>query len=472
MNSLKITGNFIWRLLILVLSLMTSFLILYFDRPLGLKFFPIIPFAFGVLYFYCKPLSCRFLDYIGLFSLNICMIIRYLVTPFFMWLDKYNNNYAIQYGIIPDQNYFIKATDLMLLEMIIIFLVIFIFNKRFYNNNTKNFNLLEPSNNIIGIGFIVLSIIIIIMFPGVLRAFNFILSSSYLDIKYIQTPLGGKLIPLVQFANILLTISILNFLYKKKNKNNNNLLLFILSVASILVSSLFIVGSSRINLLFPLLTAFYLLKHLYPEFKRIIYWFAISIIGIVVIITTTIKQKNMGNGNITDFQNGIINNSGILQAYFSGVHNVAVAVKTKEFFYENVNISTFTTDLFSSVAGISQYFYDQLGTNKMFNYAFYHNTIARDQIIPLIGQGYYYLGIIGSSIFCVIVIFLMMYFDKKSKMTKNIFIVYIYAYLAIRFGSYFMSNTIILFSFITNYFLPLLIIVLLNKKITLLGHKK
>src|SRR5699024_7700982 len=102
-----------------------------------------------------------------------------------------------------------------------------------------------------------------------------------------------------------------------------------------------------------------------------------------------------------------------------------------------------------------------------YNINFYGRTGIQDQILPMIGQGYLYLGYILAPVFSIATIIIIMYLDKKIVENNSLFNIYILVYLCLKFALFNMANATILISFFTNFFVVLMVINILNKRIRL-----
>ncbi|MBD8004259.1 hypothetical protein [Bacillus norwichensis] len=461
---------FILRVAVLIPSVITTFLLLADTyKPRGMELFPLVPLVFGVSYFFNTRMSKHIFNNIGLLGLNITMIIRYLVTPLFMWYE----GYYVHLGASLNSHEYKIATFLMLLEIIVIMFVFRLFSEKYYEgiNRDSTFNKsLKINTNHIFITslFLMFSLLIIIRFPALLDRYSFVFTASEFTKSDLNIPFGSLLMTIAQFGLLLFALSILNFLYHRYLIKGAKSLIYISMFVVILTSS-FIVGTSRFSIVVPMVAGMYLITRLYPSHKKNIYIFFGIVISFLVLLTTLIKQ--FGLNLLTKVNNstntGLDTVSSNLQLYFSGIHNVAVSVKARDLFKDSIDFSTIYSDLFSSVALLSEKFHSNFGGMRMFNYSFYNHTNSTDQILPMIGQGYLYFGFVFSPILVILFMWLMMFFDKKSREANTVFEVYIFAYASVRLGLFMMGNAINLTSFMINTVLLLLIIIRLNKKIVL-----
>src|SRR5699024_5699068 len=360
-------------------------------------YFALVPFVFGVGYVLSKKTSLYMFRNIGLLMLNITLFIRYIITPFYMWF----NGYSIGRGATPSAGNYQMAILLMILEIIVIFITIEIFANRFYKENKKMVpkSKIKVNKNFIGLVFLLITLLVILIYPNLLERYSFILTATeYKGNMELNLPFGSLFPLMVSFSSILLTITILNKFYKQYELKSNSIWIY-LSICIVFLMASFIVGTSRFSMLIPMVTGMYLITKLYPTHNKRIYSIFGVLILIAVSISTLVKQFGINLGEVdNDFSNVASSVSSSLQVYFSGVHNVAIAVKAREIFVNDIDFGLIVGDLLSSVMIISNYFTSEFGGVNMFNYAFYNNTISTDQILPMIGQGYLYFGFFFSPI--------------------------------------------------------------------------
>lgn len=460
---------FILRVVVLAISIMTTFLLLMdSDIPRGMDFFPLVPLVFGVSYFFTVKISKFIFNNIGLLGLNIAMIIRYLITPLFMWYEGYN----VHLGVNLNPNEYEIATFLMLLEIIVVMIVFSLLANRYYEDRNpvyKKALKIKPNPVFISILFLIISFLTVLIFPSILDRYSFVFTSTeYSGIGEVDLPFGSLFPIIVQFGLILLTLLFLNLLYRIYRVKEAKYLVYT-SVFIVFLSSTFILGTSRFSIVVPMVAGMYLITRLYPNFKKNIYTLFGIILSSIVLLTTLVKQYGLNpltkESNATSLTLDTVGSS--LQLYFSGIHNVAVAVKTRNLFNDTIDFSTIYSDLFSSVALLSEKFHSNFGGMRMFNYSFYNHADSTDQILPMIGQGYLYFGFLFSPLLVVFFMWLMMIFDRKSRQASTVFEVYVYAYGSVRLGLFMMGNAINLTSFMINTVLLLIVIIWLNKTFVL-----
>jgi hypothetical protein len=154
--------------------------------------------------------------------------------------------------------------------------------------------------------------------------------------------------------------------------------------------------------------------------------------------------------------------STMLQAYFGGVGNVANAMAVRQQFSLNIPF----TDILGSIAFVSCIFKNAISTPVIFNYAIYDSSAYCDQIIPMVGQGYFYFSFMLAPIFSCAVTFIAMKCEKKANRENNLFKRFTLIFLCVMFSvSPVIYNLNIVISITTTYILPVYALSLLIGKV-------
>lgn len=450
--------NVYLRLLIFFIGLYVTVSIVYSPLNLPNAFF-LIPLTYSILILSFSNFTNYIFQNIGLLALNISMFLRYLVSPLLISFE------GLSYtgSIVPFNESYNIAVNLMLYELIVIFLAFQLLHKRFYSKKINSNPSLTPETNYVGWIFVLFCLLLILIYPDILSRYSFILFADELKGKDIGIDVISSIPLFVQLGSLILTISLINVFYKK-NLKTNRFGYVLLSIATVFILSSFIIGTSRNSVIIPLVTGLYIIYIVFGRYKKIISTISAFAIGFVVVLTTYLKEStiNTGESTLKEFVSDLNTD---LQLYFSGINNVAIAVETSSI-YPSFNIGSILDDITRSVVLLNSLFHSEKSALTDFNITFYNGGLARDQILPMIGQGYLYFGFILAPIFTLIILLLVMYFDSKIIKKDSLFLRYIYAYATLKIGLFMMSNFTILLSFLTNNFLILLILVVLNRKLT------
>ena len=424
----------------------------------------LLPLIFLCLFLIFPSFSRYMFNNLGITVLNFTMLLRYIVSPLLMSIYGSNIQIGTPIGLSTQSH----AIYLMIYEMIILFMIFGIFHKYFYSNKVE-FDNVKSKSNLFGWLFVILVLALALRDPSSIGRYSFIWSASQLNNDELANVSLVAL--LVQLAQIVLTIGILNIVYKFYEKRPNIFYLFV-SLIIIMISASFIVGTSRSSIIIPLITGLFTIYILYKNYRKIITALSSVLVLLIEIVSTLLKQStNIVTGRGLYHSAGTLENFNTdIQIYFSGLSNIAHSVETSHI-YEPFSYYAILGDLTHSVVFINQYFTNFQSAIESFNNMFYKRVGMNDQILPLLGQGYLYFGPILAPIFSVITLFIVMLLDKNIYKSTSVFSLYVYAYLCVKFSLFFMSNATILLSFFTNFFLVLLVIKLLNQKIIIKRRK-
>lgn len=394
---------------------------------------------------------------IGILALNLVMYLRYLITPLFNTIF----GREIQIVYLSTSSYD-TAIWLMIYEMFMVFLFFSLMAAKTYSKKKIPSNL-TTEKNYIGWLFILFCVGLIVVFPHLISNYSFIFTSEQFESKYTEESFGSSLSWFISLGRLVLIMSIINLFYKKYEKNPH-VKYFIYTFLSILLICSFISGTSRFSIILPLISGLFVCYIIYKNYRTLTLIFSTIVILSTIIITTTIKNNTIyGEG---------VSNTGFFESftqslnlYFSGIINVATSVESRNI-YLSFDFESIFSDIFNSVVLINAYFNSAYSALESFNIIFYNGGPARDQILPIIGQGYLYFGFVLSPILLIISLGLLIYFDKKAMKTNEVFLKFIFSYIAIKLGLIMMSNFTIILSFITNNFIPIMILLVANKLFT------
>lgn len=449
-----------YRLFVIVLSIIAILLDMISTKQIPNNLI-LIPFGFVFLFLIFPSFSKYMFNNIGITIINFTMLLRYVISPLLMAL--YGSD--IQMGSTVNISIQSKAVLLMLYEMTAMFIIFALLHKYFYSNDIKIRNV-KSQSNIFGWIFMVISLLIIIKQPSVLGNYSFIWSASKLktDTSSEDVTLFALLI---QLAQIVFTVSILNIIHRFYEKKNSIFYLF-LSFIVIFASASFITGTSRSSIIIPLVTGLFTLLVLYKKYRKLIIGSSVVLCLLVIAVSTLLKQQT----NVTIGTHSLYHSAGPLenfntdiQLYFSGLINVGHSIETSNII-KPFDFSLIMSDLTHSVVFINNFFHQSQSALIAFNDMFYKQTGVADQILPNIGQGFVYFGTVLAPVFSVIGMIIVMFLDKMIYRSNSVFTLYILSYFCLKFSMLFMSNATILISFFTNFILILLLIAYLNSKVS------
>lgn len=276
-------------------------------------------------------------------------------------------------------------------------------------------------------------LMMIISNPKIIDAeFNLIFGSSNImtmEYKRLGEAGSGTLGILVTLFNyiftylqILIPPLLIIGIAKKKEKTGINRALFrsLIVVAGLLL----IVNGERGNSVMCAVALLVIIIDLYPhKMKKLA---PLIIVGIVCIAVVGLLSKAYGNSH-DDFAPTF---SYIMSSYFSGPQNVAAAILASKS-AGGYNIGIIFTDFVRAIPFLSSLVKSKfmVTSSVLFGEAIYGITITTgrtDQILPAIGQGYFYFGFLLAPVIPCILAYLSIMLERKalrenSLLHRNIF---------------------------------------------------
>lgn len=393
------------------------------------QFLFLLPFALFVFslvdYYHFKNLKKSFVYYI----FYVQAIVRYTVVPLSISLG---NQIKIGSNLRNDD----VAIFIMIIELLYVGLV-FIYQNRKFKFISKSTKIKYVSDNPYLYLMVGLMLAIIIS-SGFLQKINMIWNlDSYVQQVIVEGEeiesgkLGGVLFYSLR-AILLLLIS--SSILKSKLKSNKKLLLIVTAFA---LSSLFIIGVSRLSVITFILPFYYLVVSISE--KRIMRKMNVALIIIMVpfVVITSLSKFTRGE-NVADISS--LSSSSSLNAYFSGIGNLAIGVDSYDK-QTNVNhIYFFANDVIKNIPLLSKLTNNQYTTSKYFNYEIYGHSYWGDQITPLSISGLYHFGVFGIGLYVLLFISMAFYFEKRALTEQYLPYKYILFSLMLTFSMVFMIN--------------------------------
>lgn len=244
----------------------------------------------------------------------------------------------------------------------------------------------------------------------------------------------------------------------------------------VFISAFFINGTSitkgnvsRWSLVITMFVAYNYLVFFHPREKKLIGTFG-AVVAIVIGVLGTMMKFSIGNSGYETFVSTIHSSFSykMINAYFSGPDNIETAVRmnaalshTGIMYKINMSIS----DIFNNFPLLNKILSVKQNTSVYwFNITYYGSTIARDQIIPLAGQLYNYLGYLFF-IPEILLIFTALNVNYKLRVEKDMLKIYCLSYFCFSLSLVNCINAIIMCQNIWIQILPPYIVYKINKKI-------
>lgn len=402
---------------------------------------PSIPFLFGILYYFLIPKNV----YLGagLSTMTLVLYIRYIIYPPVLALDSFS---TISYPELANHAIFI-----MLLEMGTIMII-----AHFFCWKKRSVVLIPYKPSIIlPLVLLCLSIFFVYQDPSVLKNQHFIWESQSINDEVV---LGNNYIAssVIQWTQFFLIMYLFSFSYRQYKLGHRNL--FYLSIIVLIFPCLYFSGNSRLSLLIPVLGFMFFITKAYPDKAKVIVSF-VGVYGLIAILLLTL-QKTFKTDSITDVDP--VAPSHLLNVYFGGLDNVIIGIKTVSKL--NTLPILFIVDSLRNAMGIAKYF-DVPGSSVLFNYTFYGNAIAADQIPPTVYQGMLYFGNILFLIPTIIMTYFVCKFDALTAKTQSAPYAYLYITFIVIVAWAIPAAWTHLTARLFNYLIPLIVLLYINKSL-------
>ena len=394
----------------------------------------------------------KYITFPGMFVLNVVTFIRYVILPFLILI---NDSYMDEYG------YFQEGAILMIYESICLGILLIFITRKYYKNTSLNkYKINKDNKNYLLKIITIIAIILIILQPSILEQYNFVFTSaSSAELTDSSTIATGLPFLIVDWGKLLFPLILTIPLITRYKKTNNNIY-YLLVIAIILFFNVLIFsGTSRSSMLMPALASLFYLLIAFPNKKKQIFVFMSTLIIIAVFYLTFLKNEYTGTTATSSF-NDLID---YVDSYFVGPENLGIAIGANQMYSGAFNFQTFLTDILGNFPGLSDFFDLENRTNTFFNLFAYSGGPQRDQIIPSIGQGLFYFGYVFSFIPQFIIVFLMAKFDNLYSNSNNIIGIYIFSYIAVKFGFTYAQSLSSSLGFLYATAIPLILIYIVNK---------
>jgi hypothetical protein len=251
---------------------------------------------------------------------------------------------------------------------------------------------------------------------------------------------------------IVLFTWVLDYSYRKytvsKKKFFVNVSLFVA-----IVNVCIIIGERRSAQLFAGFCSVMLLAVAFPEQRKriltIVGGSAVTVISVMSIYKFSYAFLYDSYGEAlanSDFN--VFSLAKMLQSYFSGPEIIAATIDFAS--YSNLNISNMIFDFLRSTFPISLLLKSEGHvTSVLFNSFIYSGTQSTGHILPAVGYGFLYLGALFSPLILVFNIFVSTWLEKKMFQTTSYEMMYVWAYLLMRFVMNLFVNSPALISPVT-----------------------
>nr|WP_307990898.1 hypothetical protein [uncultured Niameybacter sp.] len=414
----------------------------------GYTLVSIFPVTFLVMYFLtiANISNSRNAIPVTTYMFLILQWLRYVLTPLMISLsgEKCGTHF-----INPETMSLNLACTLMIIDAIITFLVMFYLARKKKISPCKDRVLLQ-GNKYIYILYVLFAAILYLIVGRGTGMLNFLFISVESgerlgDITSTSLVIVRQIVLIAVFLVFVWSVASCSKQYKKTGKKKY----FYLSVLLALLNVSIIVGERRSAQVYTGFCSVWVLCYAYPEFKRKI---ILAVGGLATIMLTMMSIYKFSGAFIYGSYSEALKNSNFdvawlsatLQSYFAGPQDFAAVIDFGK--SSNVGILNLIYDFMRSTIPISFFVKGGNVTSQMFNYYLYNGTQNTGHIISAAAYGYLYCGIIFSSVFSVVNLCISAYFERKMQRTDSYEMMYVWAYVLMRFGLNLTANTPVLIS--------------------------
>ncbi|MDO4963631.1 MAG: hypothetical protein Q4E75_06040 [bacterium] len=446
------------------LSIALSIIFAFSNTDSYFKYIALLPLFFTFISILNYKVYSAFFKKISITLIIICYYFRMVILPAVSSFYNFDS-------LIRNNNYLNSISHSVFLMIYEFFIVLFFCNIILKKNDNveikknckgKNEEIDFTKNKLVIFIVTILTLVLVLMiflYPSFKSYFRFsfegninninLANVNYFNMKNtIPKIIYWLTIYIINILQILIPISLLDIIYRKKiNENKKFVLSIIIAILVVLIST-----PERARSIIISMSLLLLIIKLYQNKNKILIYLIIAICLFLMFGALIFKSGN-------SFSN--TNLSSILQAYFSGVTNVSVTFLMPDRF----NLKILFNDFCTSIPFFSAFFKNWDTSVKIFNNILYAKSGNSDQIIPMIGQGMYYFGVMLSPVISLISVNFAIKCEKKYEKTKNIYLKYLYIYMVIYLSvAPILYNGTILLQCFLQTFLPCLFIVKFSLK--------
>ncbi len=423
----------------------------------------LLPTTYGLLNILVPP-ARRVAGRISLSALHAVLYWRYVIVPVaIVLLRAYSGA-----GPDPSSDSMILAVVLMLYEMLAISLTVRLFGPSLLGRGEQEslrYTALPASAQIVLLLLVVGGVAVAVTFPQVRQIYNL---SSNLPVQHeLQSSLWGLLLLVVDWAKLLCGLLIVvhcKYRYDQTHRVRYVIYSFIAFLPSVLIIS----RTSRNSILFPAAAMILLMSQLYPRHRKRLVLAGFVCVAAVIALVTLAKNFGIGvdEGRAPTTASERI--PSFLQAYGCTVRDVALSAEIAPMIRAGERLPLIISDIFASVPLLDR-MTDQSNTSTaLYNQRIYGWFLARDQIVPLVSQGYLHFSLFGAPTYTVVFLVIAMALDRRARRARHAEFYYIYTLAALRLAtSSALANATIVVAAVCASYLPMYVILRLNRATSL-----
>lgn len=455
--------KFFIHLLILFTSLLSTIYCLYNNNHYGYDYIWVLSLLYFIGYAIFYVLLNQKIN-IFVVMLSAVMYARYVLMSFLLVLTGYDVGRSLTPPLESSYN---LAIILMSIEMIVIFMILY-FGISKLEFSYKKFVIKPLKNMSIYMIFICVTVIAFLFQPQLWGSVNFLIPNEATLQEDNLSLIGSITYFSLNISRYLLIVLVTSKLSKLYLSSGSHVFMFI-NYLIVIFLSLIIFGNNRADFLIGFLAVLFFLQIVYKNKALIYNVFFITLSPLIIYFITKSRESISAENNLP-FVESITNT---LQAYLGGIYNVALAIETKLYFPDQSTLMDLLYDVFRPFLGLNIFFQnvDSNLTNHLFNYRIYGSDHV-SQILPSVGQGYFYFGVIFSSFFTVILLLLARYLIKQIIEAKRMDLVLLFLIPIFRLSLIPAQNISIMMNDLSSILVIFVPLYLLNRIFTARKEKE
>lgn len=461
-----------YEIWVIASTVITLFLAIIADKGSGYEIIYLIPLSYLILFIFNKPMHKFSKKYNGMLILNVILYIKYIVAIFFIIVNE-DYGKPIYTGIVPSEESCTQAIIYILIEMISIFVIVYFLSGKFYKNVEND---VEEKFEPIKINIVLIIFLLVI---GILALANFNVfmptQTLFIDQEYsiLQEERANGLELIFFVLKTILMGLIINQCIVKYQENSKTRYVFF-SYITILIYIILNTSTSRINMILPIIFFVIITNKIFEKKGKILLGCIVFILILSIFSITIYKNAWLFEKKEKNVLNIVKILTSSVQEYTSGIRPVAQGIEAISRYERDISSSTFINDIFGAIPIVNKVFNNKDRINIYYNrYIFGDSTKSSAMIMPIVTISSAYFSKVFCWLLSVINIIFLMYFDgKKLNYKKNYLNKYMMIYLKFVFASSIYSNTQIIVGRIFTRFIPVVLIMYINYRLTIKKENK
>lgn len=402
-------------------------------------------------------------------SFFVCFLttVRYCILPVMICIDDEYMSYC-PLDANSNATYFYNGVYFTMLEAILFGFFIWKVFPKWYNNTITETLTFESENTKVLFFEMAILLILVSLTPSVLENYSlmFNLKSSD-DLLFEEEKVSSGLMETisvmgVRCLKIIAPIPIVLKYYRKYSKTQNPLYFAISAFTLIFMYALIMEGNARNTIIIPAISLIFILTALFPQHRKKIWT---SMVCIIISISVTSIIYKVFSNNVTNMVNASSLSYWIMyfEVYFAGIPNMGKVVAAKDLYPLPFNPIMIWNDITQSMPILSNF----CDYNNTSDYYYFREWGRNDQIIPSSGNGIFYLGYYLGPIVPMLVTRIAYKFEQLSKKSRFVseYIAYTFACTTVSYNIF--NSVSSLFMKLSITILPVILIILINKKVNL-----